>query len=318
MVDLLWTQPDWLAQATAWIRERVDVTGAIEQPHVRWWSTVLRVPTPDGDLFFKAVAPVHRFEAALTARLAELQPGRVTEVVAVDPGRGWFLMRDAGTRLRELLETKADLHHWERVLPEYARLQLEVAPHTDELLALGVPDERLAVLPRLFQELLATRPPGLTEDEYRQAVEAVPRFEEMCQALAEDGLAETIQHDDLHDGQVFVRDGRYLVFDWGDSCISHPLLSLTVNLRSVAWRLDLEPGGPELRRLRAAYLEPFGRGPEIADVAYWAGTIARAIAWKRLVDPREPEFVSESDLEGPAYGIRVFLAGGPIGTWREP
>jgi len=318
VVDLLWTQPDWLAQATAWIRERVDVTGAIEQPHVRWWSTVLRVPTPDGDLFFKAVAPVHRFEAALTARLAELQPGRVTEVVAVDPGRGWFLMRDAGTRLRELLETKADLHHWERVLPEYARLQLEVAPHTDELLALGVPDERLAVLPRLFQELLATRPPGLTEDEYRQAVEAVPRFEEMRQALAEDGLAETIQHDDLHDGQVFVRDGRYLVFDWGDSCISHPLLSLTVNLRSVAWRLDLEPGGPELRRLRAAYLEPFGRGPEIADVAYWAGTIARAIAWKRLVDPREPEFVSESDLEGPAYGIRVFLAGGPIGTWREP
>ena len=315
---LLWTQPEWLAEAAAWIRARVEVIGEIEQPHVRWWSTVLRVPTAGGDLFFKAIAPIHGFEAALTARLAELQPGRVTEVVDVDPERGWFLMRDAGTRLRELLESPADLHHWERVLPEYARLQLEVAPHAAEFLALGTPDERLAVLPELFRELLATRPQGLTEDEYRLALEAVPRFEEMCLQLAEDGLPETIQHDDLHDGQVFVRDGRYLVFDWGDSCISHPLLSLAVTLRSTAAAFDLEPGGPELRRLRDAYLEPFGRGPEIADVAYRVGTIARGIAWKRMVDPRELEYRSESDLEGPAYGIRLFLAGGPIGSWQYP
>jgi hypothetical protein len=315
---LLWTEPEWLAEASAWIRTRVDVTGEIEQPHVRWWSTVLRVPTADGDLFFKAVAPIHRFEAALTARLAELQPGRVTEVLDVDPKRGWFLMRDAGTRLRELLEAPADLHHWERVLPEYARLQLEVAPHANEFLALGTPDERLTVLPELFRELLATQPHGLTEDEYRQALDAVPRFEEMCLALAEDGLPETIQHDDLHDGQVFVRDGRYLVFDWGDSCVAHPLLSLTVTLRSTAAAFDLEPGGPELRRLRDAYLEPFGRGPEIADIAYRVGTVARGIAWKRMVDPRELEYLSESDLEGPAYGIRRYLEGGPIGSWREP
>ena len=314
---LLWTEPEWLAQAAAWIHARVDATGEIEQQHVRWWSTVLRVPTADGDLFFKAVAPVHRFEAGLTARLAELQPRRVTEVVDVDPERGWFLMRDAGTRLRELVETKADLHHWERVLPEYARLQLEVAPHADEFLALGTPDERLTVLPDLFRELLAARPQGLTEDELRRAHEALPRFEEMCAALAEDGLSETIQHDDLHDGQVFMRDGRYLVFDWGDSCVSHPLLSLTVTLRSTAAAFDLEPGGPELRRLRDTYLEPFRRGPEIADIAYSVGTVARAIAWKRMVDPRELEYLSESDLEGPAYGIRRYLEGGPIGSWRE-
>jgi hypothetical protein len=73
--ELVWDKAEWLATASGWIRERVDVTGEIEQAHVRWWSTVLRVPTTDGDLFFKAVAPVHRFEAGLTARLADLQPG---------------------------------------------------------------------------------------------------------------------------------------------------------------------------------------------------------------------------------------------------
>jgi Phosphotransferase enzyme family len=314
---LPWERTDWLAEATSWIRERVEVTGEIEQPHVRWWSTVLRVPTAGGDLFFKAVAPVHHFEAPLTARLSELQPGRVPDVVDVDSGRGWFLMRDAGLRLRELIESLEDLHHWEGVLPEYARLQLEVAPHADEFLGLGTPDERLDVLPDLLRDLLAKRPQGLTEDQLRRAEEAVPRFEEMCRELAEDGLPATIQHDDLHDGQVFVRDGRYVVFDWGDSCVSHPLLSLTVTLRSIAWRLDLEPGGPELLRLRDVYLEPFRRTPDIADLAYRVGTLARAIAWERMVSAREPEFVTEDDLSGPAYGIKLFLEGGPIGSWRD-
>src|SRR5436190_1162667 len=219
--DSLWTQPEWLAEATAWIRERVDPIGELDQFHVRSWSTVLRVPTADGDLFFKAVAPAHRFEAGLTARLAELQPGRVTEVLAVDAERGWFLMRDAGTRLRELV--------------------------------------------------------------------------------------------DLLDGQVFWRDGRYLFFDWGDSCVSHPFHSLTVTLRAIAWKLDLPPGGRELERLRDAYLEPSGAGPELADLGYRTGTVARAIAWHRMQVPEHVE-----DPSAPEYGLKLFLEGGPIGSWREP
>jgi hypothetical protein len=312
---LLWTSPEWLEETSAWIRGRVDVTGEIEQPHVRWWSTVLRVPTAEGDLFFKAVAPVHRFEAALTARLAELQAQRVTEVVAFDAARGWFLMRDAGTRLRELVTAPQDLHHWERLLPEYAQLQIDVALHAQEFLDLGTPDQRLTVLPQQLRELVYDRPPGLTEDELRRAI---PRFEEMCRTLAEAGIPETIQHDDVHDGQVFVRDGRYLVFDWGDSCVSHPFHSLTVALRSIAWKLELEPGSRELERLRDAYLEPFGASPELGDLAYRTGTVARALAWRRMLAPRGPEYVAESDASTPGYGVKVFLAGGPIGEWRKP
>jgi hypothetical protein len=63
-----------------------------------------------------------------------------------------------------------------------------------------------------------------------------------------------------------VSDGRYLFFDWGDSCVSHPFHSLTVALRAIAWKLNLPPGGTELQRLRDAYLEPFGRRAEIAEL----------------------------------------------------
>jgi Phosphotransferase enzyme family len=326
--QLPWTQPEWRAAAEAWIRERAEITGEIEQPHAYPWSTVLRVPAADGALYFKAVAPIHRFEVALTCFLGELRPGWVTEVVAAVPERGWMLMRDAGTRLRELIAAPADLHHWEVLLPRYAELQLAAAPHADALLALGVPDFRLGGLPELLGAVLADRealllddPEGLTAAEYARLREAEPDFAALCRELAGFGIPETIQHDDLHDGNVFVRNGRYALFDWGDSSVSHPFHTLTVTLRALAWKLKLQPAARELYRLRNAYLEPFGAlgtASELraaADLAYRTGTVARALAWHRYLQAREPGLRSD-DAEAVPYGLRLFLANGPIGTWE--
>jgi hypothetical protein len=223
-----WTDPHWRAEAERWIREHGEVTGEIEQPHVRPWSTVMRVPTAAGDLWFKAVSPLHRFEPALTGFLAELRPDRVPEVVALDHDRAWMLLRDGGTRLREL---PATAEHWAHLLPVYAELQIAAAPHAGELLELGVPDFRLANLRDLLEDLLSEQPEGLTSDEYRAMLDRLPEVESIADRLLAHGIPETIQHDDLHDGQVFVRDGRYLIFDWGDSCVSHPFHTLTVTLR---------------------------------------------------------------------------------------
>ena len=314
---LPWLDPAWLAQARAWIEARADVAGELDQFHVRWWSTVIRVPTRDGDLFFKAVGRGFEFEPPLTAKLATLAPDRVPELVDVDVERGWMLMRDAGERLREVVREPGDLHHWERALPRYAELQIAAAPHAGDLLELGVPDAGVAKLPDQLRDALAAPVAGLTADQYEQMVAALPRFEAMCAELAGYGIPETIQHDDLHDGQVFHRDGRYLFFDWGDSCVSHPFHSLTVTLRLAAFRLDLEPGGAELRRLRDVYLEPFGAPTEAADLAYRTGTIARALAWVRYVRAAGVDTEPEDD-SAPAYGMKLFLENGPIGSWREP
>jgi len=312
-----WTDADWLAEAEAWIRERAEVTGELDQFHVRPWSTVIRVPTPGEDLYFKAVGRGFEFEPALSARLFELAPDRVTAIVDTDLDRSWMLMRDAGDRLREVVNSSADLRHWELALPRYAELQIAAAPLADELLALGVPDARLSVLPGQLRTVLAGPVRGLTPEEHERAVTALTRFEAMCRELAGFGIPETIQHDDLHDGQVFVQDGNYRFFDWGDSCVSHPFHSLTVTLRAAAWKLELEPGGPEIQRLRDAYLEPFGDLREAADLAYRTGTIGRALAWDRFVRGGLSETMDDDEL-ATAYGVKLFLENGPIGSWREP
>jgi hypothetical protein len=329
---LPWVQPAWLAEATAWIGARlaegdIEPAGEVEQPHVRWWSTVLRVPTAEGDLWFKANAPPHAFEARLLELLAAVAPGRVPEPVALDLDRGWVLMRDGGERLRELVHSSRDLHHWESVLPAYGELQLAVAPELDVLLAAGVPDGRLAALPGQVAGLLANpeaclvgRPDGLDPADYERLKALLPEFGERCARLAAFGIPETIQHDDLHDGNVFVRDGRYLVFDWGDSCVSHPFNSLVVTMRALVHRLELPPGGPDVLRLRDAYLEPFsGLGThaelvEAADLAHYVGTAARSLNWYRLIYAREPEFRFD-DEDAVPYGLRRLLDLGPLGSW---
>ena len=231
-----------------------------------------------------------------------------------------MLMRDAGTRLRDADASLGQLRHWERILPRYAELQLALASDADELVALGVPDHRLGRLPQLLDEVLAHeqlllvgQEGGVTPTELERLRAAGPGLEAMRAELDAVGIAETIQHDDLHDAQVYLRDDTYRVLDWGDSCVSHPFHTLVVTLRVFAYRHGLPAGGPEMRRLRDAYLEPFGPGlEEAAAIAYRTGTLARTFAWHRYLvsDPRS------EDADAVAYGLKMFLADLPIGSWE--
>jgi hypothetical protein len=293
---LLWTEPDWLESVHAWIRSQLErlglePAGEIEQPHVRPWSTVLRVPTNDGDAWFKANMPTQAFEVAVVETLAARRPDLVPTLLATDLQRGWMLQGDGGTRLREILEETGDFDVWIEILPLYAELQMDVAADRDRLLAAGVPDRLLASLPGQFEEVLADAEAleTLTQDERRRLAALAPCIEAECRELADYGLPETIQHDDLHDGQVFVRDGRFLFFDWGDACVSHPFYTLVVTLAVLAYRLELDHDAPELDRFRDAYLEPWTRFrprrelEQAYPLAYRLGVLCRGLTWRSVV-----------------------------------
>lgn len=323
-----WTDPEFIERALDWIQSHVEVIAEIEQRQVQSWSTVIRVTSRSDVFWFKATADPMSFEPSLIALLGQVRPDRVPELAALDVDRGWMLMHDAGKQLRELIHSADDLWRLEEYLPEYADLQLAVAPLVDELLELGVPDEHLLNLPGRIEQMLDSpemlmlgMPGGLSPDEVDRLREALPEMSALCDEIAGDGITETIQHDDLNDGNVMFRKGRYRTMDWGDSCVSHPFHTLTVTLRATAYRLDLEPGGPEVQRLRDSYLEPFSAASGMqdlrrtADLAYRTGTLARAHFWFRTIGLLSLDR-QEEDLEAVPYGLRMFLEDGPIGSWR--
>ncbi|HET6745309.1 MAG TPA: phosphotransferase [Candidatus Limnocylindria bacterium] len=329
-----WSEPQWRREVQAWIKDRLAelgerITGPIEQQHRVWWSTVLRIPTDAGDVWFKAVQPDGAFEMGLTPFLARLRPARTAEVIATDPDRGWMLSRDAGARLREFGDGRTPLEHFGELLPRYAELQIAVGGHRDELAALGVPDRTLdsvrADLRQAAEEpetLLLGQEVGLSTKDHRALVDGLDEFDGICERLAGFGLPDSIQHDDFHDGNVFVRDGEYVFFDWGDACISHPFHTLVVTLRSLTYGQKLDPGSKEILGLRDAYLEPWTaiapRADVVAaaDLARRTGVIGRAMAWRRFALAMPPEVRAEN-IDSVAYGIRLYLADGPWGSWDD-
>jgi hypothetical protein len=315
---LIWEQAEWLDSAVGWIEERMaklglETAGRIEQPFVRPWSTVMRVPTSDGDIWFKACMPALAHEVAVVEILGRTRPDALPQLLAVERERGWMLQRDGGRQLRELLDRTPGFERWEEILPLYAELQRDVAADADELMRAGAPDRRLARLPVAFEELLG-RQHGLPRDEADGLLSLVPRVRELCAELAAAGLPETIQHDDLHSGNVLVRAGGYAIVDWGDACVAHPFLTLHVTMRVLAYELGLEEGAPELDRYRGAYLEPWTRLAPRGDLlralgpADPLGALHRALNWQVVADAVSPDDRAEYD-EAVAHYLRLLATG---------
>lgn len=308
-----WTELAWLTEAHTWIDaqlERLGLVpdGPVEQPHVRPWATALRIPTTGGALWFKAAIPVVAHEAGVVELISRRRPDLVPELLAADIDRGWMLMADGGEPLRGLVASERSLDRWLEALPRYAELQLALDGDAADLVARGVPDRRLVGLAAQYEELLTRLP-----SEFRGTA---GRVRDLCAQVAGVGVPETIQHDDLHDQQIFVRGDRYLFFDWGDACVSHPFFSMSVTLEGViSWGLDDIEGSVDVAPFRDAYLEPFtslATRAQLVDVcgaALRLGWVCRALNVDRIGRGLEPPHREEM-LAGVPVRLRLALGAG--------
>ena len=263
-------------EADMWIRSAVPSAGPLSLVQTEPWGSVFNADAAGELLWFKACAPTHAFEVPLTASLSSRWPRTVTDVLAHDVERRWFLMADAG---RPLSAFGNPPERWLEFLPSYAELQIGEAPHVAAHVAQGVPDLRVERLPGLYDELLQAELP-LDEGE-RAALEAfAPRFGELCRDLGSAGIGSSVQHDDLHMHNVYAKGDALRVLDWGDASIAHPFFSLFEVFRFLGEVNRLPPGDPWFARLRDAYLEPWGQDRRaLFEVAHVVGGFAHAIAW---------------------------------------
>ena len=324
-----WEQPDWQERANQWIRDTlaqqaVTLIGSIDQFHIRPWSTVMRIPTDVGDVYFKAGAPVFGHEAAITQAMFRWRPDCTPQVLAIDAPTGWMLLADGGQRVREAFGQERTIHDWEAILAAYADLQVHLAGHVAELLAMGTRDRRLALLPGLYAALLAEpewlfidQPDGLTSAEYERLVEAVPQVAAMCRRLADYAVPESLHHNDLHDGNVLIQNGRYLFFDWGDSSVAHPFFSLRTVFVSAEYTFKLDEADPVFDDLARAYLARWTQFATEDDLwaAYklarrlWA--LSTAVKYSTFLHQIEDESFRTDYGTAVAGSLQEFLAANP-------
>jgi hypothetical protein len=318
-----WAGRGFLDDVRAWVARQsvvhgLELTGELEQPHVRPWSSVIRFEASDGRLWFKVNGAGTRHEPALLQVLEQRVSGLLPDVLAVDLERGWSLSRDGGPMLREALPAERSWRAWEGVAVRYAEAQLRLAGHRDAVVATGVQDVTPAAVPEharmLVEELsaLPTDAGGLGADDAGRLSAVSAHLESWSAELASSAVPPSVQHDDLHAGNVCWNGSAATahIIDWGDTSWAFPLTTMLTTMRSLAFHASLPVDAPEVLRVRDAYLEPFSTFAtradlvHLVDLARRTGCVGRAMAWRSALQGAEASIPAEM-----GFPVREWLLG---------
>ena len=254
-----WARPGGPAALLGWAEERLAAkgihgTGAAEQ--MRSWnlSGIWRLPTTVGPVWLKAVPSFFAHEGAVmdwigppvAPHLYGWARGRV--LMAEVPGGANHEAR--GAPLLPMVRLLTDLQ--ERSLGG-----------TDELVALGVPDGRLAVMQAPIEAVVAEHSPALAPQERAALEQLVDTLPARVSAIDGCGVPDALVHGDFHPGNVGGPAGNHVLLDWGDSFVGNPLVD------------------------ELAFTQSLGALDALAAREWFTS------AWRRIVPAAEPERAAE-------------------------
>jgi hypothetical protein len=292
---LPWTHVRWFDEATSWIDAQLQehaliAIGPVEQMRNWYLSTILKIPTSQGGLYFKAVPPDDVHEPLIVQFLATHALALVPRVVAIDVPRRWLLMEEvAGEKLPGNADLLPYLSQWQEVLQQFAYMQRSMLSYVPQLLEMNCHDWRLETLAESFDLLLAALPTllqdalkPLTEEESEQLHLLRPHFKAWCSELAAIGIPASLHHGDFHRGNILVGTTAKLI-DWSWFIgVTHPFLSLWVFLED-GWDEDAKS------QLLESYLEawndyaPIERLRAAVHKAYPLAALCGALGHQRQI-----------------------------------
>jgi hypothetical protein len=297
-----WTTQEFRDELRDWCTAVVGPVTRMTQQKLRGWATVWRVETAEGVWFAKQNCPGQQTELPLLTALARLTPDRVVPVTAADSG--FLLTPDQGPVFYETAGD--DLENWVRLAREAALLQRELVPHHAELIGLGMtqlrPDDAVGYLSARIEQyaaLGAEDPRVLAPDVAERLRAHLPVVRRWAEEVAALGLPLTLNHNDLHENNVFDVDGRLRFFDFGDALVTEPLGVLLVPLNILGAKLDADGEDPRLWRVVDAALEVWSDLVPAAELraavppALSLGRLGRVESWARCQPSMSDEELGE-------------------------
>ena len=290
-----WYLAGWLDDMAAWIDDRLDGARLVRRGpvrQVRSWgrAALLTVETDRGRVWAKQVPDVFAHEVAVTRLLADIDPGLVPPVIAADPAAGRMLIEHVEGPALVDLQDQPDA--WIATLARLAESQHVLAADLAAIRSAGVPaadlDRLAAAVPGILADratLLVDRVGGVTAAQADRLLAASDGLVRATRALAAAGPGRSLEHGDLSPGQVILGEMGPVILDWSDATITHPFLAAASFLMGSA---DL-PADPVVHdAMVAAYLGPWGDGPELAhalDLARLVGPLHHAALYRDRILP---------------------------------
>jgi hypothetical protein len=284
-----WARAGGVAATAAWADKRLAAMGRLRTGRtiqIKSWnlSSILLLPTAEGDAWCKSVPPFFAHEGTVLAMIAADNPSMVPTVLA----------RDAELRTVLLGDVPGD-DQWNApearlfaMVRAWVELQIRWAPRTGELLSAGIPDRRAEAMAALARALVA-RPnvrAKLTAAELDALDELVASLPRRLGDLAACGLPETLVHGDFHPGNWRFGERGLVLLDWSDSCVGHPMLDFVAFLDRMGSHVRDRVLATWLDAWRAAFprADPSRAAERIAPIA----ALRQATTYQMFLDGIEP------------------------------
>jgi hypothetical protein len=266
-----WARPGGPAADLDWADGVLEAHGtprAADAQQVRSWnlSSLWRLPTADGAAWLKVVPPFFAHEGAVLAAL----PADLVPPLLAHDGPRVLLAEVPGEDQYEA--TGADLVAMVDLL---VGLQSSWIGRATDLLALGAPDWRATPLAARLGHLVAGAAASLDRSVATTLEALVEGLPGRAAEVAGCGLPDTLVHGDFHRGNVRGAPGAFVLLDWGDCGLGHPMLD------------------------QAAFLERLPAGDQDLVRAAWAR------AWRAAVPGCDPE--RAASLLAPVAALRQAL-----------
>jgi len=224
----------WMRDLQDWVRTVIRPLGVelkdFHQLNGCETFTLIRFDTTKRPVWFKAVGKPNLHEFPITVALAELFPEYVPSLLATRPACHGWLMADAGALpLNDVQDSSA----WKDAATALAGLQIKSIDTTDDLLAAGCRDLRLAtllelvdpfleVIAELMQQQMKVPPPTLSRHELSDL--GITLKNALC-CLGSLSIPDTLGHSDFNPGNILVGSDRCGFIDWAEAHIGHPFLT---------------------------------------------------------------------------------------------
>lgn len=243
-----WFNKNWFSEIKPYIKNILErngysVLGEIKQFYLSKISCILKVETNQGFIYIKRVLPpLFEKEPLITKKMSEYEPKYFPEIVFIDSKKGLIFTKDFGENV--LAESK-NIDDFLNTVKSYAKLQIAMIKHSANLISVGMVDRSLNKMLTQLKDMLIKgdkifldEENCLTSQEVKQILENFEKIEGLVLELSKYNIPETIDHGDLHNYNISIKDGNIIFYDWADCSISHPFISMRVFFWSVFGQIE--------------------------------------------------------------------------------
>ncbi len=225
------------------IQKGYEITATHQMIRSMPWSEVICFPTTQGKIYLKSMAKDFANEAVLLSFLSSIGIKHLVQILGIREDEHCFLMRDAGSPMRDILKIEFNLLVPSQAIKIYADIQLACVIYVDTLLKINMNDWRIKQLVNLYipliENLESLMLDGLENSDIKKLRSLKDKFESLCKKLSYFGIPETLEHGDFHDNNILSNDGIIAISDFGDATVSHPFFSMCAYLRSLEENHDI-------------------------------------------------------------------------------